>query len=136
MRNIIIQSGIVFGILYAISIMVAPSLELTNTGNSVKLHYDAFLRLMVFSVLASLYFLIKNKALKFENGAKMALILSIIIIVLIVDLLSWYFMGIYEYKGVSNFIFMYLLTLPMLGGFAFFISIFIAEIIWGKVKNH
>ena len=136
MKNTIIQSSLIFGALYVISIIAIPSVELISKDTSINLNYSFFYKFLVFSIFAALYYLKKNEILKFENGAKMALILSIIIIVFIVDLFSWYFIGIYEYQGTSNFIFLYLLTVPMYGGFTLFISIFIAEFIWGKVKTH
>ena len=105
MKNIILQSSLIFGFLYAVSIIIFPSVELVVEGTSSKLSYDASFRLMIFSIL-------------------------------IIDLISWYFIGIYKYQGVSNFISFYVLTVPMLGGFALFISIFIAETIWKKVKTH
>ena len=136
MKNIILQSSLIFGFLYAVSIIIFPSVELVVEGTSSKLSYDASFRLMIFSILTFIFYLMKSKTLKIENGPKMTLIFSIIFIVLIIDLISWYFIGIYKYQGVSNFISFYVLTVPMLGGFALFISIFIAETIWKKVKTH
>jgi len=136
MKNITLQSSLIFGFLYTVSIIISPSIELAVEGSSSKLSYDASFRFMIFSILAFIYYLMKSKTLKIENGAKITLIFSIIFIVLIIDLISWYFIGIYKYEGVSNFISFYVITIPMMGGFALFISIFIAEIIWKKIKTH
>ena len=136
MRNSILQSSLVFGLLYAISIFIAPSLEVVTVNNSAKLEYSSTFRLMVFSVLAFLFYLRKKKISKFDDGTKMSLVLSIIVMTVAVDFLGWYFIGIYEYNGIGSFISIYLITMPMLGGLAFFVSAFIAEFIWKIVKTH
>lgn len=129
-QSLVIQSIALFTVLLVISRLFTPSID----QNSTSLGYST-LGLIFFGIVAFMFYLYKKKSKTLDQPTRMKLVLLMVAATMFIDLLFWTLNETYKTARISDFIYIYILIFPVLGGLSFFLSASLAETFWAKVKK-